>query len=170
MTTEVLLRTRLRAVTLIFFVAGIIFLIRDLLDQSSVSPVIETVLVAGLGIAAALLWSGRFCTLFQLRTVELAIFGATAAFLAAQDYHLVYQEVIQDNGGLVLSQSVQALLHYAVLVAAYGIFIPNTWQRAAVLIGPMALTPLAVGFLMHVRHPQFMEVASQVGFAAKIAD
>jgi hypothetical protein len=113
-------------VALIFFLAGIIFLIRDLLDQSSVSPVIEIALVAGLGIAAALLRSGRFCTLTQLKMVELAIFGSIAAYLAAQDYHLVFQEVIQDNGGLVLSQSVHTLLNYAVLVAAYGTFIPNT--------------------------------------------
>ena len=155
---------------LIFFVAGIVFLTRDLLDQSSVSPVIEIALVAGLGISAVLLWSGRFCTLTQLRVVELAIFGSIAAYLAAQDYHLIYSEVIQEDGGLVLGRSVQALLHYAVLVAAYGIFIPNTWQRAAVLIGPMALTPLAAGFLLNVRHPEFLEVASEVDFTAKITD
>jgi hypothetical protein len=64
--------------------AGIIFLIRDLLDQSSVSPVIEI----------ALLRSGRFCTLNQLRMVELEIFGSIAAYLAVQDYRLVFQEVI----------------------------------------------------------------------------
>lgn len=165
-----LLQTRLRTVALIFFVAGIVFVIRDLLDQSSVSPVVEIALVAGLGMTAALLWSGRFCTLIQLRVVELAIFGSIAAFLAAQDYHLVYSEVIQGNGGLVLGRSVHALLHYAVLVAAYGIFIPNTWQRAAVLIGPMALTPLATGLLLNGRHPEFLEVASEVGFAARITD
>ena len=106
-----LLQTRLRAVALIFFVAGIVFVIRDLLDQSSVSPVVENALVAGLGFTAALLWSGRFCTLIQLRVVELAIFGSIAAFLAAQDYHLVYAEVIQGNGGLVLGRSVHGLLH-----------------------------------------------------------
>jgi serine/threonine-protein kinase len=157
-------------VVFIFFVAGIIFLIRDLLDQSSVWPVIEIALVVGLGISAALLWIGKFCTLTQLRFVELAIFGSIAAYLAAHDYHLVYLEVIQDNGGLVLGRSVHALLHYAVLVAAYGIFIPNTWQRSAALTVPMALTPLGTGFLLNVRHPEFLEVASEVGFIAKITD
>ena len=93
-----LLRTRLLSVALIFFVAGIVFLVRDLLDQSSVVPVVETALVAGLGIAAGLLWSGRFCTLTQLRLVELAMFGSVSAYLAAQDYRLVYSEVIQGNG------------------------------------------------------------------------
>ena len=165
-----LLRTRLQSVALIFFVAGIVFLIRDLLDQSSVAPVVETALVAGLGLAAGLLWSGRFCTLTQLRLVELAIFGSVAAYLAAQDYHVVYQEVIQGNGGLALSRSVHALLHYAVLVAAYGIFVPNTWQRAAILIGPMSLVPLATGFLLNVRHPEFLEVVSEIGFTARITD
>ncbi len=164
------LRTRLRAVAFIFFLAGIVFLIRDLLEQSSVSPVIEIALVAGLGLVSALLWSGRFCTIRQLRVVELAIFGSVAAFLAAQDYHMVYQEVIQGNPGLVLSRSVQALLHYSVLVAAYGIFVPNTWQRAAVLIGPMALAPLAAGVLLNGRHPEFLEVVSEVGFTARITD
>ena len=160
----------MRAVAFIFFLAGIVFLIRDLLEQSSVSPVIEIALVAGLGLVSALLWSGRFCTISQLRLVELAIFGSVAAFLAAQDYHMVYQEVIQGNPGLALSRSVQALLHYAVLVAAYGIFVPNTWQRAAVLIGPMALAPLATGVLLNGLHPEFLEVVSEVGFRARITD
>jgi serine/threonine protein kinase len=38
------------------------------------------------------------------------------------------------------------------------------------LIGPIALTPLASGLLLNGRHPEFLEVASQVGFTAKITD
>ena len=40
------------------------------------------------------------------------------------------------------------------LMLTYAIFIPNTWRRAARLIVPMALAPMAVPWILGLLHPE----------------
>ena len=160
----------MRAVALIFSVAGTVFLIRDLINQNSISPVLQIVLMIFVGAIAALLWSGRSIALKHLRVLELLSFGLIVTYLAAQNYHLIHQEMVEGNAALALTRSVQTILHYALLVAIYAIFIPNTWQRASVLILPIAITPIGGGFLLFFMNPEFVTVASQIDFAERIID
>jgi serine/threonine-protein kinase len=54
--------------------------------------------------------------------------------------------------------------HYswAILILVYGIFIPNTWQRAAVVTLPLAALPYAFDSVMDQVYPQIAAVLSNV--------
>jgi serine/threonine-protein kinase len=47
------------------------------------------------------------------------------------------------------------------LLATYGIFIPNDWRRAALVAVPMALAPAVVGWLVLANHPELSAAAAR---------
>lgn len=53
---------------------------------------------------------------------------------------------------------------WAILILMYGVFIPNTWQRAALLLFPLAAVPYVFDFLVQAQFPLIKEILSQVGF------
>ncbi len=99
-----------------------------------------------------LLWSRQSLSLGQLRLIEVVAFG------------LVYVEIasgrFEDLASYGLAQCLQEgppvapprystfySLPFFILIIAYGTLIPNTWRRASVIVGLMALVAfmLAVG-------------------------
>jgi serine/threonine-protein kinase len=96
---------------------------------------------------AVLLTSRRPLSLGQLRAAELVLVGLTA-FLC------VWKQSSYLEGGLFFRQfrgpdrlPVLAAYHslpWFALLAAYGLFVPNTWRRCAVVVGVIALCPFAV--------------------------
>jgi PAS domain S-box-containing protein len=153
--TNALLRTRLRAVALIFFLAYGLFLLRDLLFGVGTLPrrwyenvcgfQVAVMLVSG---AVALALSGPYCwRTGQLRVLELIVFGVAGAFQLFRQYLSMSEEVHlahpQAATGLLLDTVFTTFIWYAMLVA-YAMFIPNTWRRAAVVLVTMAALPLAI--------------------------
>ncbi len=149
--TQCLLRVRLRAAALVLFVGSSAFLLERLFNASrhliSKDPLLQSgerlvVLfhvfhVVMLGLTTAVLW-GR-CHQFsmrQLRLAELAIFGWTGLFfLRVQHFTTLYyaneQGYVPNPVGM-----------WFALIFTYAIFIPNTWRRAAVVIGVLAAAPV----------------------------
>jgi serine/threonine-protein kinase len=82
----------------------------------------------------------RLCTrcpqvLRKLRIVELLVFGAPALFLA----HL-HWTVLQEAAANGHVYPVAA--GWMLLIFTYALFIPNSWKRAAVIIGILAVIPV----------------------------
>ena len=44
----------------------------------------------------------------------------------------------------------------AVLILTYGLYVPKSWRRAAVVVGPLALLPFATLAVLALRHPEAM--------------
>ena len=44
----------------------------------------------------------------------------------------------------------------AVLILVYGLYVPKSWRRAAVVAGPLALLPFATLAVLALRHPAAM--------------
>ena len=44
----------------------------------------------------------------------------------------------------------------AVLILTYGLYVPKSWRRAAVVVGPLALLPFATLLVLALRHPAAM--------------
>jgi len=112
---------------------------------------------------AAILWRRRSWTLGQLRLMELLLFGTLVAhFLsrchfilwvaptlghavdlaAQQNYTLAYRVVAGINHDVYMP--------WALLIIVYGIFIPNRWQRCAVVVALMALAPISLRTVAYV--------------------
>lgn len=148
--TQSLLHSRLRAASLVLFLGSTALLVKNLIT-GGLPDLRDPILIAGerllfgfhlfhvtmLGLATAVLWRrGRQFSLRQLRLTELAIFAWTALFLLrVQHFNTLY---CATQHGFIPNPAGMWLL----LVFTYAIFIPNTWRRAASVVGVLATAPV----------------------------
>src|SRR5207244_8341257 len=96
-----------------------------------------------LGFGSVLLCRQCPVSLRQLRVAELIVFGLPAVFFLLLQRRVTLDDVAR--GFLP-----PPMPFWLLLIFTYGMFIPNTWRRAACVIGAMALAPdlLLVGMLL----------------------
>ncbi len=80
------------------------------------------------------LWRRRPFTLTALRVAELVLFGLPAAFFLAVQVLSAMDPMAARRGVLIGP--------WLLLIYTYALFIPNTWRRAAAIIGLMGGLPL----------------------------
>ena len=140
--TENLLRSRLRSAALLLFAGFAAFLVWHITRLSFATVemfvlfVLHCLTTVVLGLIALSLCSRCQMTTKQLRWVELITFGLPVVFsvLLQHSKALLWADwhgVIPPVSGVWLLQ-----------IFLYALFIPNTWKRAAVVIGLMAAMPL----------------------------
>jgi serine/threonine-protein kinase len=160
--TQALLRLRLRAAALILLIGFSVFLIRHvvgLFTDESMSPVLLTfhvLVVLVLGFCAAPLCRDCTVSIKKLRISELLVFGLPAAFFLMLQHRNTLEDA--DRG-----TTPPAMPFWLLLIFTYGMFIPNTWRRAAVVIGAMALAPMLLLIGMMLAYPQVGEVMTVMG-------
>ena len=146
--TNNLLRDRLRVASLLLFAGLLAFFVRGLLDLGSNETTFDWILFANH--AAITMITGivglRLCTECakvrrHLRRAELAVFGGSAVFFV-----LVSCALLEETASEGYIRSVAPI--WLLLIFTYALFVPNTWRRAALVIGSMAAAPilLVIGF------------------------
>ncbi len=142
--TRDILRRRLRSVALILFAAFLAFLIRALfitdVDKLGGWFLLHVSVTALMGLMAAYLtWSGEL-SLTRLRIAELIVIGDPAIyFLMLTRQKLNLMANLSEGAHLPI-----VIVPWVLLIFTYALFIPNSWRRAAWVIGPLAMAPLAV--------------------------
>ena len=142
--TNNLLRDRLRISSLLLFVGFLAFLIERIVSLEELGSTLHWISFYG-HIAVTILTAlvgWRLCmqcrhVLHHLRIVELLVFGGSALFFAIAGYSMLVDGAAH---GYVATTAPM----WMVLMFTYALFIPNTWQRAAVVIGAMAVTSVGV--------------------------
>jgi len=142
--TQGLLRRRLRITALLMFGGFLAFLINRLfsLQENTTAlhwglfwdHVLVTVMLGLVGLGLC-----RECpiSLRKLRFTELIVFGCPAIFFVFMDYMMLKSHA--EQGYLTAIQG-----PWIMLMSLYALFIPNTWCRAAWVIGALAAMPLVV--------------------------
>jgi eukaryotic-like serine/threonine-protein kinase len=160
--TQVLLRTRLRAAAFILLVGFGVFLLRHVVGVLTDEPLDPILLGFHILIVLVLAFLSlplcRTCevSLKKLRVAELVIFGLPAAFFVMLQRRVTLEDAVR---GVLPTPSPFWLL----LIFTYGMFIPNTWRRAALVIGAMALAPVVLILAMMLAYPQVAAVMTPVG-------
>lgn len=152
-----LLRRRLRIAGAIGLFGFAVYLARAFqLAWNGNSPpalglALHTFTVAALIASCTLLWSKFSLSMTALRWIEAGIFGSMAAFFAYLHFAIFYHEHVlehaaTDEAKVILFAAVNLgnCLRWFILIVLYGTFIPNTWKRCALMVGAMALTPIAL--------------------------
>jgi serine/threonine-protein kinase len=151
--TQVLLRSRLRAAAFVLLLGFGVFLVRHVAGVLSGEPFdpallsLHVLVVLFLGFIAAPLWRQCVLSLGKLRLAELVIFGLPAVFFLALQHRVTLSEVAR-------SYLPPPLPFWLLLIFTYAMFIPNTWRRAALVIGAMALAPDLLVLGMVLAHPE----------------
>ena len=160
--TESLLRLRLRYAALMLLIGFSAFLVRHVAGVLTGEPLyasllgVHVLVVVVLGFITALLWRHSDVSIRTLRIAELFIFGLPAVFFLMLQYH-----VTLDAGSRRFMPP--PLPFWLLLIFTYGMFIPNTWRRGAVVIGAMALAPVLLLVGMLVAIPQVAESMTVTG-------
>lgn len=154
--TQALLRSRLRAASLMlslgFAIYGVWLAINyGWLSASRLSgsfdPTFIQLVAHGMVLGLLILCASTLCrgceiSMRKLRTKELIIFGSPALyFVFSQVQHMAHHAeehgVLPSLGG-----------PWMMLIFVYAMFIPNSWKRAAIVLGTMGLAPILVSLLM----------------------
>src|SRR5262245_40086867 len=147
--TQALLRLRLRAAAFILLVGFGVFLVRNIVGVLMGEPHnplllgFHILVVLVLGFSSLPLCRQCPVSMRKLRVAELVIFGLPALFFLLLQHRLTLADV--GRGAMPPPMS-----FWLLLIFTYALFIPNTWRRAALVIGAMALAPdlLVVGMTL----------------------
>ncbi len=145
--TELLLRGRLKAAAIdLTLVLGIGY-VGNMLAGNSQWITLRTIIFV-LVIACYLVLRRKWTIRIRwLRAMELVLFGGVAIQMALMMYsRTAFFAGKQDPTSLV---SVQQFFFtaFCLHVLTYGIFMPNTWKRGALVMTTMALVPYAIYYL-----------------------
>jgi len=152
-TTDIqrLLRSRMRAGALTIAIALILWHVRDIYEGFVYMAWIRVGLIAFYGASAALLYSQREMSLRQLRALEIGLFSIVALWFTADRYHFTLEAATdRDAAAVIFAVAFSAMIYFSFLIA-YAIFVPNTWKRALLATGLMALVPVAVIESLRIR-------------------
>jgi eukaryotic-like serine/threonine-protein kinase len=151
--TRVLLRSRLRAAASMLLLGFGVFLVRHVVGVLSGEPLdpallgLHVLVVLVLGFSALPLWRHCALSLRKLRLAELVIFGLPAVFFLALQHRATLSEAARNY-------LPPPMPFWLLLIFTYTMFIPNTWRRAALVIGAMALAPDLLVLGMVLAYPE----------------
>lgn len=175
---DVVLRQRLKMVSIIFFVTFSILFIKNLIVGSpqlgSASEFVRWTHLIALIANGVIAW--RMCSNCShvqgnLRIVEWIIFGTSSILFVFITFAVLVTSAA--DGFLYPVES-----PWLILIFTYALLIPNSWQRAMIMMTPMALAPVvvttfAVAFVQEVQETlmdeRFRMILLQSGMVMTIA-
>lgn len=151
--THEILQRRLRLAATLLFAGFAVFFVRQLFltDYSSRESVYLLALNATttsiLGFFVVLFFTHRSSiTWWKLRVAEFFIFGMPAIYFLIITSLVTYRSCMKGSFDLLEGP-------WLLLVFTYALFIPNSWRRAAVIIGCMSLLPVMLLLVMKASIP-----------------
>jgi serine/threonine-protein kinase len=156
--TVALLHMRLGIASLIALMPFTLFLLLNMLrkdmhaQQTPLGLVLETLTTGVVAAVAAYLWSGRCLRGSVLRGMELLLFGTIGLYFGWTQFMMLSKAPFLDwartdpaaQASAANTAVSSSAMRWFFLIVLYGVFIPNTWKRAAVLTGLAALTPVTL--------------------------
>ena len=152
-------RARLRELPLIYIVMlGIALFWRLAVlasDDLTLYQVDVVIILALVGIIA-LLWSRWTIPLAGLKALELGMIGVMAGRLTFVQYRLMLMYSLRDDRMMAQLTMKNVVLLTSILILTYGLYVPKSWRRAALVAGPLALLPFATLMVLILQYPATM--------------
>ncbi len=162
-----LLHVRLKAAASLLFLGFAVFTVFTLVFWPQTHPhameifIAEVATTIGMGAFSWLLWSRWKPTSCQLRFVETGVFGLAAAYFIWAQFHVACWCGMANMKEYVRAFPAESTLYWVTLIYLYGLFIPNTWKRAAVVTGLMVLAPVILTWSMALTNPFFANLMEE---------
>ena len=168
-----LLRGRLRIAAIILFGGFAAFFVQSLMGDAEFArlesairlPHVVVMLAEGL----LVLMLCRKCQLSMraLRIAEVVMFALPAAFFAYMQYHYYKLEPSVDASAFAYRYLASGI-SWILLLEVYGLFIPNSCRRTAVVVGLMALGPTATAVAAGFEQPMLFEALRSGGLSVNL--
>jgi serine/threonine-protein kinase len=150
---QILLRKRLLFAATISCIAFGVYVV-TLLDLFSdpITIALHAVVLPLFAALACLLWSRRPLSLRQLRSIEVVMLGCLMLFFSWMQCNFFFLRhrlaIIGIDWVDMIFLARSMSFSWAVALIAYGLLIPNTWRRALVFVGGMALWPVLLNAVL----------------------
>lgn len=156
--TAALLRQRLKAVVVVLSITLTVAFVGSFFLAKTPFVVLRGGIVVVMIGSYLLLRSSRSMPLRRLQLVELLVFGGVAvqAVLVLTNRTMCFAGN-QDVASTIAGRNVTFLV-WSVLILLYGMFMPNTWKRAALVLLPTACIPYATNLFMRWKSQQAAEI------------
>ena len=159
-----LVQTRLRELVLIYLVIfGMaiawrqIVLGREALGTYGLPVLIFNGVAVMVLAGIALMLSGESVfRLARLKALELGMIVMLACMLSVAQYRLMLEASLRDDTMVAQLVFKNIVLITSVLILTYGLYVPKSWRRAALVVGPLAVLPFATLLVLYLRHPEPM--------------
>jgi serine/threonine-protein kinase len=167
--TQTLLASRLRLAALIQFGAFSSFFIKHLFNLATFETSLHMAIFWS-HLAVTLL-TGFFAfvlcrkcpkSLAKLRVAELVVFGSPALYFLLLHYSVLTESAARFYVAQISSP-------WMLLVFTYALFIPNTWRRAAVVIGVLAALPVLLELFLATTDEVFAGALKQMEFRGSLS-
>ena len=142
--TAGLLRRRLTAVTLALAIILSLAFIGNLIQGIISMMWFRALTLVVLGACLVGLRSQRLFSLSQLRRIELVVFGFVVAQVSLMLSARLVEYASQNDLTSVVGIKNLFLAAWCLIVMIYGIFVPNTWKRGAIVMVSIAVIPYLV--------------------------
>lgn len=139
--TAHLLRRRLTAATIVITAVLGLALLGSLVNGIFVLWWLRVMILAALLGCTLTLQSTRELSLSQLRGLELIVFGVAVAQVTAMMMTRLAGFVVEQDVSSVIAARHVYMGAWCVVITIYGIFMPNSWRRGAVVMVSMGLVP-----------------------------
>jgi tRNA A-37 threonylcarbamoyl transferase component Bud32 len=174
--THALLRRRLRIVAVLLFIGFSSFLVWTLVMSMIDSTWGEEFgllfwghvgVTAFLGFLAWKLCGHCNLSVKTLRIAELLVFGVPATFFLVMDFERLEYAAMAPGGHPHVPPIIGG---WMLLIFCYALLVPNTWRRAAIFIGLLAIAPVAVNWFAYFTISDFRELVSHSDFRGIITE
>ena len=127
-------------------------------DDALTMPVVgmNAVVILALGGIIALLASRWPISLNWLKTLELGMIGMVASLSTFVQYRLMLMYSLRNDRMMAQLTLKNGVLFTSILILTYGLYVPKSCRRAALVVVPLALLPFVTLELLALRHPEAM--------------
>src|SRR5213076_720911 len=100
------------------------------------------------------LWTNLPLSHRTMRVLELVMFGSMAIWFAELQFRVFYPGKFAEwakegyAGSVVVLGNTANNMRWFFLIVLYGMFIPNTWKRCALVVTSMAMLPIVLTFVV----------------------
>lgn len=148
-----LLRDRLTLATLVLSITSVLMFVSNWLFGDAPAPGLRVLLIVTIIGSHLLLRSRLSLSLNHLLLIEFAVFGGILGqLLVVATLRMVAFADAGDLASVVASRHVFEMA-VCVVILTYGLFVPNSWQRAAAILIPVALVPEVLPYYLAKFHP-----------------
>jgi serine/threonine-protein kinase len=139
--TAALLRRRLSAAVLVLVLALSAVFVGNLFSGSFTLWWLRGVVLLITVGSGVVLRARASLSLFQLRTLELIVFGSVVTQLSLTQVTRLEEYASTSDAPSIAAAREQYFMAWCVLILIYGTLMPNTWKRAATIVIPVAVLP-----------------------------
>ena len=82
--------------------------------------------------------------------------GVMASRIAFVQYRLMLIYSLRDDRMMAQLTMKNVVLLTSILILTYGLYVPKSWRRAALVVGPLALLPFATLTVLILQYPAAM--------------